>query len=51
MVENRSVQEPFLRNLVLKPAYGPNMRLALSSTMRVSRCGTDIGGEPTAALP
>ena len=48
---NRSRQDPVFRNLGVNPAYGPNSRLALPSTTRVSRCGTDIGGEPTAALP
>src|SRR5690606_11541825 len=42
---------PFLRYLGLNPAYGPNMRYVLPSTTRVSRCGTDMGGEPTSALP
>ncbi len=45
----KSMIEPCLRNLVVKPAYGPNSRDFLPSTTRVSRCGTDIGGEPTAA--
>ncbi|MNL64127.1 hypothetical protein D3C87_1883150 [compost metagenome] len=45
----RSMKEPCLRNLVVKPAYGPNSKDFLPSTTRVSRCGTDIGGEPTAA--
>ncbi len=40
-----------MRNFGLNPAYGPNMSDALPSTMRVSRCGTDIGGAPTLALP
>ena len=47
----RSHQLPFFRNLGLKPAYGPNSREVSPSTTRVSRCGTDIGGAPTAALP
>ncbi len=42
---------PIFRNFGLKPAYGPNIRLALPSTIRVSRCGTDMGGAPTEALP
>ncbi len=47
----RSHSEPFFRNLVEKVANGPNSRTGLPSIMRVSRCGTDIGGEPTEALP
>ncbi|MNN41794.1 hypothetical protein D3C81_1559340 [compost metagenome] len=45
----RSISEPCLRNLVVKPAYGPNSSEVLPSTTRVSRCGTDMGGAPTAA--
>ncbi len=45
----RSSNEPCLRNLVVNPAYGPNSSDFLPSTTRVSKCGTDIGGEPTAA--
>ena len=47
---NRSRYEPNLRNLVEKPAYGPNSSEWVLPITRVSRCGTDIGGEPTAAL-
>jgi hypothetical protein len=36
---------------VEKPAYGPNSKDLFPSITRVSRWGTDIGGEPTAAFP
>ncbi|MNU05442.1 hypothetical protein D3C72_2502520 [compost metagenome] len=45
----RSRKEPCLRNLVEKPAKGPNSSDLPPSTTRVSRCGTDIGGEPMSA--
>ena len=41
--------EPFLRNLGLNVANGPNRSEVSPSTTRVSRCGTDIGGAPTEA--
>ena len=47
----RSSSEPCLRNLVLKPAKGPNSNDRSPLMKRVSRCGTDIGGAPTLALP
>ena len=47
----RSVQEPFLRNLLEKVANGPNMIAGVPSRMRLSMCGTDIGGEPAGARP
>src|SRR5690606_5475398 len=47
----RSNHEPLLRNLVEKPAYGPNSSAVFRSITRVSRWRTDMGGEPTAALP
>src|SRR5690606_39423938 len=48
---NRSALLPSLRNFGVQPAYGPNNRPGLPLMTRVSRCGTDIGGAPTAALP
>ncbi len=47
----RSVILPLLRNFGDHPAYGPNSRPGLWLMTRVSRCGTDIGGAPTAACP
>src|SRR5574340_113779 len=47
----RSVSLPCLRNLGEKPAYGPYSNPVRPPMTRVSRCGTDIGGAPTAALP
>src|SRR5262249_12064356 len=47
---NRAMSEPYLRNLVEKPAYGPNRSECLPPMTRVSRWGTDIGGEPTEVL-
>src|SRR5699024_4460259 len=47
----RSRMEPVFRKLVENPAYGPNMSDRRPSTNLVSRCGTDIGGAPTAAWP
>src|SRR5690349_6758408 len=44
-----SNHEPVLRNFGLNVANGPNSRDASPSTMRVSRCGTDMGGAPTDA--
>ncbi|MCY1175640.1 hypothetical protein D9M73_158840 [compost metagenome] len=51
VVVSRSRYEPSFRNLVLKVANGPNRITRLPSSTRVSRCGTDIGGAPTEALP
>ena len=51
MDSGRSSRLPVLRNFVEKPPYGPKSRDALPSTTRVSRCGTDMGGAPTEALP
>ena len=48
---NMSVREPCFKYLVEKPAYGPKSRCRCPSMIRVSRCGTDIGGAPNAALP
>ncbi|MCY1426634.1 hypothetical protein D9M71_424570 [compost metagenome] len=48
---NISSSEPFFRNLVENVANGPNSNTSLPSITRVSRCGTDIGGAPTEALP
>ncbi|MNV73001.1 hypothetical protein D3C71_1661240 [compost metagenome] len=48
---NMSSSEPCLRYLVEKVANGPNSSTCLPSIIRVSRCGTDIGGAPTEALP
>ena len=45
----RSHQWPRLRNFGVKVANGPNSSEVSPSTTRVSRCGTDIGGAPTAA--
>src|SRR5699024_5267737 len=47
----RSKKELLFKKLVEKPANGPNMSDRRPSTKRVSRCGTDIGGAPTAAWP
>ncbi|MNI53019.1 hypothetical protein D3C73_1078330 [compost metagenome] len=49
--EYRSHHEPCLRNLVLYSANGPNRTTGLPSSLRASRCGTDIGGEPVSAMP
>lgn len=47
---SRSRYEPSFRNLVEKVANGLNRIARLPSTAHgVSRCGTDIGGEPTEA--
>ncbi|MCY1528983.1 hypothetical protein D9M68_641070 [compost metagenome] len=48
---NMSSSEPCFRNLVEKVAKGPNSSTFWPSITRVSRCGTDMGGEPTDALP
>src|ERR1700761_3485320 len=48
---NRSRYDPCFRNFVEKPAYGPKRMDTFPSTWRVSRCGTDIGGDPTEAFP
>jgi hypothetical protein len=45
----RSNIEPCFRNFGFRPANGPNRSDVLPSITRVSRCGTDIGGAPTAA--
>ena len=46
----RSVTWPCLRNFGDQPAYGPNSSHGLPLMMRVSRCGTDIGGAPDGGL-
>ena len=51
MLLNMSSSEPFFRYLVEKVANGPNSSTFSPSITRVSRCGTDMGGEPTDALP
>src|SRR5262249_30283271 len=48
---NRSMSEAYLRSVVEKPAEGQNRSVCLPPMTRVSRWGTDIGGEPTDALP
>src|SRR5699024_11004978 len=48
---NMSIFEPVFQNVDENPANGPNNNVFLLSIYRVSRCGTDIGGAPTAALP
>ena len=48
---NKSIFEPVFKNFGEKPANGPNSNDFLLSINRVSRCGTDIGGAPTLALP
>ena len=48
---SRSKNEPSFKNLVVKPAYGPNSNAGSPLMMRVSKCGTDIGGAPIAAFP
>ncbi|SKV40414.1 Uncharacterised protein [Mycobacteroides abscessus subsp. abscessus] len=50
-VLKKSVHRPCLSSLVLNVAYGPNITYGRPSTMRLSRCGTDIGGAPTGACP
>mmetsp|Transcript_17539 Transcript_17539/g.52776 ORF Transcript_17539/g.52776 Transcript_17539/m.52776 type:complete len:275 (+) Transcript_17539:571-1395(+) len=47
----RSSREPVFRYLGLKPAKGPKSSMCLPLMMRLSRCGTDMGGAPMAALP
>ncbi|MMZ71680.1 hypothetical protein D1872_352020 [compost metagenome] len=51
VLASRSSNEPCLRNLVEKVANGPNRIRRLPSSTRVSRCGTDMGGAPVAAMP
>ena len=36
---------------MVNPAYGPKSKAFLPSMIRVSRCGTDIGGAQRAAFP
>ncbi|MNV80360.1 hypothetical protein D3C71_1739580 [compost metagenome] len=43
--------EPVFKNFGEKPANGPNSNDFLLSINLVSKCGTDIGGAPTLALP
>ncbi|MNG38104.1 hypothetical protein D3C84_1256650 [compost metagenome] len=43
--------EPVFKNFGEKPAKGPNSNDFLLSINLVSRCGTDIGGAPSLALP
>ncbi|MOA64680.1 hypothetical protein D3C78_1908110 [compost metagenome] len=43
--------EPDFKNFGEKPANGPNSSDFLLPINLVSRCGTDIGGAPTLALP
>ena len=47
----RSKYEPFFKNFGENPAKGPNSNDFSPLTNRVSKCGTDIGGAPTSALP
>ena len=47
----KSKFDPVFKNLGEKPANGPNNRERSPFTNRVSKCGTDIGGAPTSALP
>src|SRR5690606_2308047 len=47
----KSNMEPVFKNLGEKPANGPKSNDFLLSINLVSRCGTDIGGAPTAAFP
>ncbi|MNI70933.1 hypothetical protein D3C73_1267740 [compost metagenome] len=47
----RSNIEPNFRNLGEKPANGPKNSSSFLSMTRVSRCGTDMGGAPSAAFP
>src|SRR5690606_5704204 len=46
----KSIFEPDFKNFGEKPANGPNSNDFLLSINLVSRCGTDIGGAPTAAF-
>src|SRR5690554_7239604 len=48
---NRSNTEPCFRKRVVKPANGPNSSAGSPLMIRVSRCGTDMGGAPIGALP
>ena len=45
----KSNLDPAFKNLVVKPANGPKSRAGRPLMVRVSKCGTDIGGAPTAA--
>src|SRR5699024_18872 len=47
----KSKFEPVFKNLGENPAKGPNNNVRLPSMYLVSKCGTDIGGAPTLALP
>lgn len=47
----KSSNDHDLRNLVVKPAYGPNNNFFFPCIIRVSKCGTDIGGAHNAAFP
>src|SRR5690554_2412120 len=47
----KSSLEPAFKNLVVKPANGPNNNAGLPLMIRVSKWGTDMGGAPIAALP
>src|SRR5699024_12378179 len=48
---NKSMFDPVFRNFGENPAYGPNSNVLSPLIYRVSRCGRDIGGAPTSALP
>merc|ERR1719443_1916561 len=49
--QNQSRSDPVLRKRGEKPAYGPKRTISLPPMMRESKCGTDMGGAPTAASP
>src|SRR5699024_9984861 len=47
----KSIFDPVFKNYGEHPAKGPNNNVSFPSITRESKCGTDIGGAPTAALP
>src|SRR5699024_11438625 len=47
----KSIFDPVFKNFGENPAKGPNNNVSFPSITRVSKCGTDIGVAPTAALP
>ena len=48
---SKSNFDPYFRKFELKPAKGPNKRDLFPFIHLVSKCGTDMGGAPTAAFP
>ena len=47
----KSVQLPCFKNLVDMPAYGPKSKHCFPLMVLKSRCGVDMGGDPTLGLP